>query len=89
MLPIGATGADVGVKTGGRVGIAFIVAAGTVMEGVVVAQDIATRFVGLRSSFSSRLRFREPPMTRSPLSGWGGSEYGGSPLDGMYQLGCD
>lgn len=89
MLLMGATGADVGVKTGGRVGMAFMVFAGAVMEGAVVAEDIATRLIGLRSSSSSRLRFREPPMARSPLSGWGGSEYGGSPFDGMYQAGCD
>jgi len=89
LLVMGATGAEVGVKTGGRVGIAFIEVTGTVIEGAEVADVIAVRFVGWKSSFSSRLRFREPPVEISPLSGCGGSEYGDSPLRGMYQLGCD
>lgn len=86
MLPIGATGAEVGVNTGGKVGIAFIVVAGTVIEGV--ADDIAVRLDGWKSSLSSRLRFREPPMSDSTLSDCGGSVYCGNPFAGMYQLGC-
>lgn len=89
MLLIGATGAEVGVKTGGRVGIAVIVVVGTVMEGAEVADDIATRFDGCMSTLSSRLRFRGPPRAGSPLSGCGGIEYGGSPFNGIHQLGCD
>lgn len=46
MLLNGATGAEVGVKTGGRVGIAVIVVAGIDIEEAWLADDIATRLSG-------------------------------------------
>jgi hypothetical protein len=46
LLVIGATGAEVGVKTGGRVGIAFMEVAGTVIEEAEVAEVMAVRLVG-------------------------------------------
>jgi hypothetical protein len=46
LLVIGTTGAEVGVKTGGRVGIAFIEVTGTVIEGAEVADDNAVRLIG-------------------------------------------